>query len=350
MSKIKAIRDALFGQQEPQTTNDKVSNTNSTQQGEETPNQTLHNMKIPLPRMFVHYEQSSDRRPEQNNETPKVEPSEARQTRLKTQKDVISDLHEQIHELERLRKVDREKFEKEERDSIYDKVLGMLETEKIADRKADFVKFKNQWHEREEELGEQRRELEAANTKLKGKLRQQEKIIRQAQEATFRMGEQASWTPEPDSVIGDELKRLETLIRDFSKTYAIEVVKGNPLYRMLRGKVPREDDILTNSGWDALAATRRAKSAPWLVMSAWLNMFICDEILGAPFHFMGEVLAPIAGQRMQIADVCLRDLFHSLDCGKFLDDQTQNCNVEITNSISAWKGLQRGQYHSLRTA
>lgn len=109
--------------------------------------------------------------------------------------------------------------------------IQKFEEENVAKGKKYFTYYKKQWNEHEEafkgqqiKLESQNTKLEAENTKLRSKLHKQEEVIRQIQEATFRMGEQAGWTPEPDAVLGDELKRLETLVRDFSKNFAISNV------------------------------------------------------------------------------------------------------------------------------
>lgn len=149
-----------------------------------------------------------------------------------------------------------------------------------------------------------------SNAKLEKKLKEQTDIIRQAQEDAFRTGELAAWAPGPDSALADELRNLEGLIRNFSKQNA----DGNPGGVSMRENFPlsnlREGEIITMDGWRALEHPRRKKTAPWLLMSAWMTRHICNEIFLYPFFFLDGFEG-----KVRDASGVIWDIFRELEIG-----------------------------------
>ena len=132
------------------------------------------------------------------------------------------------------------------------------------------------------------------NASLRKNLKQQESMIKKAQEDAFRSGEQGEWTPEEDSVINDQLNAMERLIRDFSKQSAIKSIRegdmegknfnwsSNPAFRKIA------HNMLSKDGALAIQDPRLDKTAPHLLLSAWVACFIYGKILGDPLYFLAE--------------------------------------------------------------
>jgi chromosome segregation ATPase len=148
-------------------------------------------------------------------------------------------------------------------------------------------KLKAMYHDARETRNAVQKELESVkkrnnrlvdkNLGLKESLVQQEEKIRETQEEILQMGEQATWAPEQDSVIGDELRNLEGLVKSFSKRSATVATNLHVLRRVWSTNDIGGNDIILGEGWCALGIPRLDEIAPWLLLSALLNRFICDN-------------------------------------------------------------------------
>jgi hypothetical protein len=211
-----------------------------------------------------------------------------RYTGAQMQQDHGIQLQQRVKELEDQIKEMSKKAEEFDQDEL----TAVLEARYAVEREKLINQFEAAFDDQEKQKGKRDQQilsLQGDNSKLQESLAQQEKIIRQTQEAAFRMTEQGAWTPDPDSAIADELKSLEASIRDFCKQYAIESAEGNTLKTMHHATKKELQEILTEDGWTALEASRMSKTAPWLFLSAWLSRFICNEFLKAPFYYTSRL-------------------------------------------------------------
>lgn len=131
------------------------------------------------------------------------------------------------------------------------------------------------------------------------------------------MCEQASWAPEADSITKDELKILADLVRDFSKRHACQVAEEASWKVKFKAIKDEINKGLTDEVRAILDGPRLTKKAPWLLVSGWLNNFLCEHILAKPFYFLKirDSDEPEPSKMDEVVRQAFEDLKEGESCG-----------------------------------
>lgn len=77
-------------------------------------------------------------------------------------------------------------------------------------------------------------------------------------------------------------------------------------------RIGEVDEMVRNEMWAKFREGKQRETAPWLILSAWLNRFVCNEMIMKPFWFMGGYV-PRSYER---ADLVLDRIATDLHSGK----------------------------------
>jgi DNA repair exonuclease SbcCD ATPase subunit len=138
-------------------------------------------------------------------------------------------------------------------------------------------------------ITEQGWEMKEAVGELNKRIREQEETIKKAQEDVYKAKASSGWTFEADATVNAELGSLERAIKDFCKHYAITTKGDTPLHMQFQAGLHLIADIASDDGLLALEDASIDKSAPTLMLTAWLTHFVYYHIVADPFFFVTEL-------------------------------------------------------------
>lgn len=188
------------------------------------------------------------------------------------------------------------------------------------DRVKEIVMLKAKVAERDQWRQEAEDRTEEINM-LKAIIKEQDQWRQDCCEELDSMQPRNDW-PEPnDGDLQRDLNDLERTIYDFSTEYAAKSKIGRNgrkdfLARIARIKqaIPLDDqrEMLTEQAWPKFKHAKHKGEAIPLLLSSWLNRFLCNEIFMNPFYFMKYKSPP----QYHYADAVLHRMFMELESSK----------------------------------
>lgn len=151
--------------------------------------------------------------------------------------------------------------------------------------------------------------LRTENADLKNQLEEREAQLNWYRQKVDEMQPTNAWPATEDKEMERDLNNLERRIRKFSRDYAVKSIGKRSLRKMFfregeadeSWRVGEVDEMLRNEIWAKFREADQKETAPWLLLSAWLNRFICIEMIMKSFWFMGSFVA----REYQRADLVL---------------------------------------------
>lgn len=157
---------------------------------------------------------------------------------------------------------------------------------------------------------------------LRAKVKEQDQWRQNICKELDAMQPRDEW-PEPnDGELRRDLNDLESTIHDFSTEYAAKCKGGKKgrkefLARLTRVKeaVPFSDrgEMFTEQAWAKFKQVKHKGEAMPLLLSSWLNRFLCNEIFMNAFYFMKYKNSP----QYRYDDAVLYRMFMELESGKW---------------------------------
>jgi hypothetical protein len=142
---------------------------------------------------------------------------------------------------------------------------------------------------------------------LQERVNAQEETIKLAQADVWKTQNQAAWTADPDPITEGELGALERMIKQFCKRHATKLGSNDSLLDIIPRHFRDLNEFTVPETLPALADTRLLRSAPHLLLSAWLTYQIYDAIFQDPFVFVQRYIDDFSdlentGDKHEISD------------------------------------------------
>lgn len=124
---------------------------------------------------------------------------------------------------------------------------------------------------------------------LQKQVSDQEELLKRAQEDAYHAKSGNDWAIEPDATVNASLSSLERAIKSFCKQYAVKTTEGLSLRETFSIDQVLAAGVIAEPGMQALEDGRMARSAPGMLLTAWLTHKVYQNIIADPWFFVPEL-------------------------------------------------------------